>query len=288
MKGKTVAILEARSGAQLAELVRRRGGTPLLAPALAEVPDMDSAFIAGFVGSLESHPAKAAIFQTGVGTRALFEATDSLGLTAKLLELLGAMTVMVRGPKPTAALRARRVRIDLSAADPFTTVEVLAALRAVPIEGERVVVQRYGATNAKLEEALDARRAEAAEVPTYRWALPADTAPLAALMDALDAAVFTSASQAYNLFALAETLGRKDPLAANLNRTLVASVGPVCTAALAEYGVKVGVEARPPKMGPLVAALDAALSAQPAEDRLQFDRWQQFILHAAPDLAVMK
>lgn len=266
MKGKTVAILEARSGAQLAELVRRRGGTPLLAPALAEVPDMDRGFIAGFVGSLESHPAKAAIFQTGVGTRALFEATDSLGLTAKLLELLGAMTVVVRGPKPTAALRARGVRIDLSAADPFTTVEVLAALRAVPIEGERVVVQRYGATNAKLEEALHARRAEAAEVPTYRWALPADTAPLVALMDALDerevdAAVFTSASQAYNLFALAETLGRKDPLAANLNRTLVASVGPVCTAALAEYGVKVGVEARPPKMGPLVAALDAALSA---------------------------
>ena len=46
MKGKTVAILEARSGAQLAELVRRRGGTPFLAPALAEVPDMDRAFIA--------------------------------------------------------------------------------------------------------------------------------------------------------------------------------------------------------------------------------------------------
>jgi uroporphyrinogen-III synthase len=266
MKGKTVAILESRSGAQLAELVRRRGGTPMLAPALAEVPDMDSAFIANFVAGLELQPAKAAIFQTGVGTRALFDATDALGLTARLLALFGAMTVVARGPKPTAVLRSRSVRIDLSAADPFTTVEVLAALREVPIEGERVVVQRYGATNEKLEEGLHARRAQVVEVPTYRWALPADTAPLVALMDALDsnrvdAAVFTSASQAYNLFALAETLGREASLKSRLNATLVASVGPVCSAALAEFGIKVDVEPSPPKMGPLVAALDAALSA---------------------------
>lgn len=266
MKGKTVAILESRSGAQLAELVRRRGGTPVLAPALAEMPDMDSAFIARFVGELETRPAVAAIFQTGVGTRALFEATDALGLTPKLLELLAAMKVVVRGPKPTAALRSRGVRIDLSAADPFTTVEVLAALRPISIENERVMVQRYGATNEKLEEGLRARSAEVVEVPTYRWALPADTGPLVALMDELEerrihATVFTSASQAYNLFALAESLGRKSSLAADLNATLVASVGPVCSAALAGLGVNVNVEPSPPKMGPLVAALDAALSA---------------------------
>ena len=265
MRGKTVAILEARSGAQLAELVRRRGGTPVLAPALAEEPDMDRAFIAAFVEGLESRPAAAAIFQTGVGTRALFEATDSLGLTEKLLALLVQMKVVVRGPKPTAALRSRGVRIDLSAADPFTTVEVLTALREVPIEGGRVLVQRYGATNEKLAEALHARKAEVVEVPTYRWALPSNTAPLVALMDSLDAhridaTVFTSASQAQNLFSFADTLGRRGSLAANLNATLVASVGPVCSEALKGLGVHVNVEPSPPKMGPLVAALDTALS----------------------------
>lgn len=265
MRGKTVAILESRSGAQLAELVRRRGATPLLAPALAEVPDMDPGFIREFVAGLVAHPARAAIFQTGVGTRALFGATDALGLTSSLLALLSATTVVVRGPKPTVALRARDIRIDLAAAEPYTTQEVLELLAGVPLEGARVVVQRYGATNEKLEAALQARGAEVVEVPTYRWALPQDTAPLVTLMDALDgnkvdAAVFTSASQAGNLFALADTLGRRGAVAAGLNRTLVASVGPVCTAALAHFGVKAGLEARPPKMGPLVAALDAALS----------------------------
>ena len=264
MKGKTVAILESRSGAQLAELVRRRGGTPLLAPALAEVPDTDSAFIAQFVADLESRPAKVAIFQTGVGTRALFEATDSLGLTAKLLGLLGAMTVVARGPKPTAALRARKVRIDLHAADPFTTGEILAALRSVPIEGARVIVQRHGATNEKLDEALRARNAEPVEVPTYRWALPADTAPLEALIGALEraeleAVVLTNAEQVRNLFAVAGA-GRAERLRAALNRTLVASIGPVASAALRDAGIRVSLEASPPKLGALMTALDQALS----------------------------
>lgn len=264
LRERTIAILESRSGAQLAELVRRRGGVPLRAPALAEVPDADPAFIAAFVAGLEVDPPAAAIFQTGVGTRALFEATDAQGLTARLQGVLERTIVVARGPKPAAVLRARNVRIDRSAAAPFTTDEVLASTADLPLAGRRVVVQRYGATNRKLEEALHARGAAVVEVPTYRWALPGDTAPLVALLDALDAravdaAVFTSASQAMNLFALARTLGRDATLAAHLNRTLVASVGPVCSAALREHGVTVGVEASPPKMGPLLAALEAAL-----------------------------
>jgi len=71
--------------------------------------------------------------------------------------------------------------------------------------------------------------------------------------------VFTSASQVRNLFELAGRLG-KAGLAAHLNNALVASIGPVCSAALQEQGVNVSLEASPPKLGPLVSALDAALS----------------------------
>jgi uroporphyrinogen-III synthase len=126
-------------------------------------------------------------------------------------------------------------------------------------------VQRYGETNVGLEKTLHARGADVMEIPTYRWALPEDIAPLVQLMDALereqvDATVFTSASQAHNLFALAGKLGRRGSLASHLNRTLVASIGPVCSAALEGHGVRIALEASPPKLGPLVAALDRALS----------------------------
>jgi uroporphyrinogen-III synthase len=45
-----------------------------------------------------------------------------------------------------------------------------------------------------------------------------------------------------------------------LNATLVASIGPVASAALREVDVRVGLEARPPKLGALLAALDHALA----------------------------
>jgi len=51
----------------------------MLAPALAEVPDVDEATIARHLVELEASPPTIAIFQTGVGTRALFSAADSLG-----------------------------------------------------------------------------------------------------------------------------------------------------------------------------------------------------------------
>ncbi len=265
MRSKRVAILESRLGQQMIELVTKRGGVPIHAPALAEIPDVDSTFVARMIDDIQKHPAKLAVFQTGVGTRALFAATDALGVTDKLLEILAATTVAVRGPKPTAALRARNVRIDVSAADPFTTHEVLEAIARVPIEGARVIVQRYGVTNLELEDALKARGAEVLEIPTYRWAIPDDTRPLIELMDALgrrevDAVAFTNAAQVHNLFAVAEPLGRSDALRADLGRALIASIGPVASNALREFGLSPTIEASPPKLGPLISALDEALS----------------------------
>ena len=201
MNGQTVAILESRLGEQLAELIARRGGKPVRAPALAEIPDVDPRYIADLIREWQAQPVKVAIFQIGVGTHALFKTTDALGLTETLLALLVSAVVVVRGPKPTAALRSRGVRIDLSAQDPFTTAEVLQELNALPLGGERVVVQRYGAKNPKLEQRLQAMGATVVEIPTYRWSLPEDTRPMADLIAALErreiaSVVFTSASQA--------------------------------------------------------------------------------------------
>ena len=197
MKGKRIAVLEARLGRQLAELVAQRGGVPFHAPALAELPDLEPAKIAALVQSLEQRPAKLAVFQTGVGTR--------------------------------------------------------------------VIVQRYGTVNAELEAALASRGAEVVEIPTYRWSLPQDTGPLAELIGALergemDAAVFTNAEQVRNLFLVAQNIQKTEALRDGLNATLVASIGPVASAALRDAQVKIGVEARPPKLGALLSALEAALA----------------------------
>ena len=76
----------------------------------------------------------------------------------------------------------------------------------------------------------------------------------------MHAAVFTNGEQVRNLFAVAEKLKKKESLRKALNGTLVASIGPVASAALQEFNVKVGLESKPPKLGALMSALDSALS----------------------------
>ena len=266
MQAKVVAILETRTGPQLGDLIARRGGLPMLAPALEEVPDADPQAMASLLAQWRTKPYDVAIFQTGVGTRALFKACDAAGLTDELLQRLSCARVVVRGPKPVGELHARGVRIDVRASTPFTTEMVLAALSQTPMNGARVLVQRYGAANQALRDGLEKRGAAVEEIATYRWELPADTGPLIEMLDALsrsriDAVVFTSAVQIDNLYRVARMAGREGSLAAQLNRLVVASIGPVCSRALREHGVTPSFEADPPKLEPLMAALDAALSA---------------------------
>jgi uroporphyrinogen-III synthase len=266
MKSKVVAILETRTGAHLAELVARRGGVPMLVPALEEVPDVDPQAVLSMLERWRVDPFKICIFQTGVGTRALFSATDAVNLTLKLKELLAASMIVVRGPKPVGELNARDIRIDIRAASPFTTETVLTALAGTAVKDSSILVQRYGATNQALAQALEARGATVHEIATYRWALPANTQPLVELLDALrqgrvDAVVFTSAVQMHNLYAIAQKAGNAADLASHLNRSVVASIGPVCSRTLRDYGVTPTLEANPPKLGPLLSALESALSA---------------------------
>jgi uroporphyrinogen-III synthase len=99
----------------------------------------------------------------------------------------------------------------------------------------------------------------------YRWSLPADTTPFLSLIDALghdeiDLVAFTSASQANNLFTVAQYDGKQESLKQSLDRTLVASIAPVCSVALHKFAVRVDIEAKPPKLGPLIEAINAALS----------------------------
>ena len=89
-----------------------------------------------------------------------------------------------------------------------------------------------------------AKAPEIIEIVTYRWGLPEDTTPLLRLIDALgrdeiDLVAFTSASQASNLFTIAQYDGKEASLKQSLGRTLVASIGPVCSAALRKLGVRV-------------------------------------------------
>lgn len=260
MKGRTILILENRAGDQMTHAVERRGARALWIPVLDEVPDIDPAEVAAIIASHRAQPFALAVFQTGVGTRALFEAAARGAQEGALRDLLAQAKVAARGPKPSAVLRGQKVRIDFTAADPYTTDELLAAIPLDTLSGERVLVQRHGEFNQALHDALAGHGAKVEELPLYRWQRREDN--VVQLLDTLsrepvDAVVFTSMAQVHALFA--DNEAQRVALRAALAKPMVCSIGPVCSAALREAGVTVGLEPSPPKLGALFEAMEKAL-----------------------------
>ena len=248
---------------ELANLVTRHGGEAISAPALREAPLPMRQDVQDVIAGICSHDIAAAVFLTGVGARALINAADELGRKDEFLDALRETTVICRGPKPVAVLKPLSVPIALVAPTPYTSEELVTALKAsdINLNGKRVLLQHYGEVNAWLRGELVALGADVLEVSLYSWQLPEDTRPVVdaiglILAQDVDAVMLTTQSQAHNLFRIAEQVGLADELREALaSGVVVASVGPVCTRALRDHGVEPHVEPVNPKMGPLVLAL---------------------------------
>lgn len=260
LRGKTIAITEARRAVELANLITKLGGVAYSAPAVREVPRRDLGPALEALDRICRGEVAAVIFLTGVGTRAFFALADKAGKREALLQALQAMFVVARGPKPIAALRDAGVRIDLVPKEP-TSEGLLTDLASHELHGKAVAVQLYGEENRFLVEGLKARGAAVLEIPLYEWALPEDQEPLIRLiLDLLgrriDIVAFTSSPQIKHLFAVAERLGLSDRLAGALrDGVTVAVVGPVCEMALAEHGIIPKIQPEKGTMGALVHAI---------------------------------
>jgi uroporphyrinogen-III synthase len=256
-----VALLEARMGRELENLVRRYGGLPRSAPALREVPREAPVDLDAFLAQLCADRFQLAIFLTGVGVTTLMQAAGSRGQLDETIQALRRTAVACRGSKPAAALRRFGVPTNIAAREPFTSAELLDALQSSDLAGVDAALVHYGERNEPLADALRHRGVRVHELCLYEWQLPDDVEPLRELIADLiqarvDAVAFTSKVQCRHLFQVAATMGCAADLADALNsRTTVAVIGPVCRAALREHGVTSHVMPATPKMAPLVAAI---------------------------------
>ena len=259
LAGLTVLAFESRRAVEMAELIRRRGGTPLSAPSMREVPLETSPETTALIEGLGAGTVDVVILLTGVGTRALAAAS---GLPPeRFAELLRRARLVVRGPKPVAALRELGLTPDVTAPEPNTWRELLAELDArLPLAGQRVAVQEYGRANPELIDGLRRRGAIVSQVPVYRWDYPEDAAALREgvarlAAPSVDLALFTSARQVDHVIETARRLDCLDALHAASRRVVFASIGPVCSEALQANGLPVDLEPEHPKMGQLVGAV---------------------------------
>jgi uroporphyrinogen-III synthase len=253
--GLRVVSFESRRAAEMSELIRRQGGEPFVAPSMREAPIENNAEAFQFAERLFRGEFDLVIFLTGVGTRALNKVLASRYPEERFAEALRKISVAARGPKPMAALREMQVPAAVTAPEPNTWRELLAAL-----EGRterRIAVQEYGKSNPELLEALRARGAEVTAVRVYQWDLPEDLTPLREAVrriadGAADVAMFTTSIQIPHLFRVAAEQGFDHALQPAFERMVIASIGPSTSETLQEFGLEPDVTPTHPKMGFLV------------------------------------
>jgi uroporphyrinogen-III synthase len=257
--GRRIALLEARMAPETAALVRRLGGHPYEVPAVREVLQPEEA--TPFIEALVTNGFGLVIFLTGAGVSAVLSEAGRMRCLEATLAALRLTPIVCRGPKPVAVLRQHQVPVLASAAEPYTSRELLHALAPIDLDGKSVALVHYGEANAPLAATLVARGAQLDELLLYEWRLPEDVQPLKELVRELiggrvDAIAFTTQIQCRHLFRVAAELGLCGQLADALNRdTVVAAVGPVCAEVLRIFGVAPDVVPVRPKLGPMMHAL---------------------------------
>lgn len=276
--GKRVLILESRRAREMGSLVTSYAGRPIVAPSMREIPLESNVEAVEFAKKVIAGEFDVVVLLTGVGTRAILEIVDKVMQQREaFIVALGRTRVAARGPKPMAVLREIGVPAWVLAPEPNTWRELLAALDAkaeeLPLEGLRLAVQEYGASNPDLLQALRDRGADVTAVPVYQWALPEDLEPLKAgirslVHDDVDVVLFTTATQAVHLMQVAGSMNLAGLVREKLNQVLVASIGPTTSEELRHQGVGIDLEPTHPKMGFLVRETaeraEALLSAKRA------------------------
>lgn len=267
--GLRVLSFETRMAKEMTRLIERHAGSPLVVPALREmpIPLQNNGAVFRFGVKLILHQIDILILMTGVGTKALFEILQVRYPLAQLIEALKTTIVVTRGPKPLAAVKALGIDPNITVPEPNTWHDVVATLDYYrPVQGLRIAVQEYGASNPDMINDLKTRGAEVFPVPVYRWALPEDTGPLTGaftdiLESKIDVMLVTNAAQIDHVMQLVEQAGKTRQFKEACRKVIVGSIGPTASERLKHYDLPVDFEPSHPKMGILVKELSEQVHA---------------------------
>ncbi len=256
--GLKVTSFESRRAKEIEKLIRYHGGVPRIAPSMREIPLSKSTDALKFAKNLIGEKFDIVILMTGVGTRALLKVATTKYPEKEFIKELKKTTIVVRGPKPEAALREMRLKPNIIVPEPNTWRDVLTTLDSeLQLKGKRIAIQEYGISNKEFINSLRKKGAKVTPVPIYKWALPEDLEPLHNAIKSIkdskeDISIFTSSQQIYHLFEVASQDGLQDELKEGFKKIVIASIGPTTSETLNRFGLSPDYEPDSPKMGNLI------------------------------------
>jgi uroporphyrinogen-III synthase len=269
--GLRVLSLESRRAEVMEQMIRRHGGEPFVAPSVQEIPFDQNEEVWKWAARLLAGEFEMIVLMTGVGLTYLRDAVVQRYSQEAFADALRKLTTVSRGPKPVAVLHELGVKSEIIIPEPNTWKEIVPVIAARP--ERRITIQEYGRPNPEFSGALEALGAEVTLIAIYRWTLPDDLGPLKEAVNRIadrecDVVIFTTSIQLVHLLEVAEQMGRAEQVRQALREDLVvASVGPVMNASLADYGIQPDIVPAHPKMGNLIRTASESAAAVLARKR---------------------
>jgi uroporphyrinogen-III synthase len=270
LNGYRILILETREEAQFSRLLTEQGADVLQCPMFTIHDAPDPAPIEAWIRRFIAAPFDDLVLMTGEGLRRLMKLVQRLGMETEFVAALGKTRKFARGPKPGRALREIGLEPQMTTEKP-TSEGVAEMLARLDLRGHRVGLQLYpDKDHSTLIGAIQAQGADVDTVLPYAYDAQAADANIVTAIDEMaqgriDAIALTNLGQVRRLVEVARAHGCEDRLREGLDRTAIASVGPVVSDELKSHGLRTDISPANEAyfMKPLISAMAAALGKNP-------------------------
>ncbi|MCA9836006.1 MAG: uroporphyrinogen-III synthase [Trueperaceae bacterium] len=255
---KRIAVAGARRFDDLQAIIEKQGGEAILRSMMSS-SDHDEAEVEKALKTFAARGTDWLILVTGVGTKALLEKAEGLGLAVPIKQHMDAASLAIRGYKTLNVLKTLGLKPEVI--DDDGTVEGLRReLEPFDFSGKRITVQLHGERMPELTDWLISRGAEVLEVPLYFYNPPAEDEVKTLLYELLsaqvDAVAFTSNTQVHFFFEAVERLAALSYVQAAFADSVIAlSVGSMTSKALSSWGITRIVAPEHERMGAMIMAL---------------------------------
>jgi uroporphyrinogen-III synthase len=270
LNGYRILILETREEAQFSRLLAEQGADVLQCPMFTIHDAPDAAPVEAWIRRFLQRPCDDLVLMTGEGLRRLLKVVRRMDLEKDFVAALDKARKFARGPKPGRALREIGLEPQVTTEKP-TSEGIAEMLARVDLRAHRVGLQLYpDKDHSVLIGAIKAQGAEVDTVLPYIYDAKVADANIVTAIDEMakgriDAIALTNLGQVRRLVEVARTHGCEDRLREGLDRTPIASVGPVVSDELKSHGLRTDISPANDAyfMKPLISAMAAALGKTP-------------------------
>jgi len=270
LNGYRILILESREEAQFSRLLTEQGADVVQCPMFTIHDAPDPKPIEAWIRRFIERPCDDLVLMTGEGLRRLIKVARRMDVEQDFVTALGRPRKFARGPKPGRALREIGLEPQMTTEKP-TSEGIAEMLARVDISGHRVGLQLYpDKDHSVLIGAITAQGAEVDTVAPYVYDAQAADANIVSAIDEMaqgriDAIALTNLGQVRRLFEVARARQCEAQLRDGLERTPIASVGPVVSDELKSHGLRADISPANDAyfMKPLISAMAAALGKSP-------------------------